>query len=245
MVTVFLLLFSVLIYCQNEKQLSATYQHHNHDAKEVYEVYLTADKLAAYSEFHKIGGKGTSVKDLSEVSIEIIIRNDSLVSNQYYLTPTEIVFKDFIFQDKQFKPVIVSEKMPSYDWKLEDEVMQIGGIQCHKALLSFRGRNYVFWYDPQTPCLFGPWKFFGLPGLIVKIESDDKKITFQLTKFSYTDKKDLKKPNSGQNISFDEYVNLQERTVSDFLTKLKARMPRGTTVTVKKEERNSIEKNYE
>lgn len=41
-----------------------------------------------------------------------------------------------------------------------------------KATLSFRGRNWTAWYATDIPLPYGPWKFQGLPGLIMEMEDD-------------------------------------------------------------------------
>ncbi|WP_297063293.1 GLPGLI family protein, partial [uncultured Duncaniella sp.] len=37
-----------------------------------------------------------------------------------------------------------------------------------------RGRNWTAWYTEEIPITDGPWKFGGLPGLILKVEDDKK-----------------------------------------------------------------------
>ncbi len=58
-------------------------------------------------------------------------------------------------------------------WRMESGSLLVCGYQCKKAITTFRGRNYIAWYAPKIPISDGPWKFWGLPGLILKI-SDDK-----------------------------------------------------------------------
>ncbi|QKG80021.1 GLPGLI family protein [Tenuifilum thalassicum] len=43
------------------------------------------------------------------------------------------------------------------------------GYSCKKAYASFRGRKYIAWYTTEIPINDGPYKFRGLPGLIVLI----------------------------------------------------------------------------
>lgn len=56
------------------------------------------------------------------------------------------------------------------EWELLDDVDVILGIECKKARTHFRGRDWTAWYATDIPYSAGPWKFGGLPGLIVKAE---------------------------------------------------------------------------
>ena len=62
-----------------------------------------------------------------------------------------------------------TEQWPSMQWTLKDEKQTICGYQCQKATCHWRGRDYVAWFTSAIPLKSGPWKFGGLPGLIMKI----------------------------------------------------------------------------
>ena len=66
------------------------------------------------------------------------------------------------------------EPIPSQDWQMSDETEMIAGYLCQKATCNFRGRNYTAWFAMDIPINLGPWKFCGLPGLILKVYDDDK-----------------------------------------------------------------------
>lgn len=55
------------------------------------------------------------------------------------------------------------------DWQITSETIELLGYPCQKATCRFRGRNYVAWFTTQVPLNNGPWKFSGLPGLILKV----------------------------------------------------------------------------
>ncbi len=59
------------------------------------------------------------------------------------------------------------------EWKLVDEKKKLGTITVQKATTSWGGRNWVAWFAPEIPIQEGPYKFHGLPGLIVEL-SDTK-----------------------------------------------------------------------
>ena len=66
-----------------------------------------------------------------------------------------------------------TETLPLQKWTLHQDSMKISGHWCNKATCEFRGRKYIAWYSKYIPVKWGPWKFGGLPGLILSI-SDTK-----------------------------------------------------------------------
>ncbi|CAI8792255.1 GLPGLI family protein [Chryseobacterium sp. IT-36CA2] len=68
------------------------------------------------------------------------------------------------------------------NWKLVNETKEINTIHCKKAEVTFKGRNWIAWYTPEIPLPYGPYKFSGLPGLIVKITDDKGDYDFELVK---------------------------------------------------------------
>ena len=67
-----------------------------------------------------------------------------------------------------------SEQVPSMEWEfVADSVKNILGYECFLARTEFFGRNYSAWYTFELPLPFGPYKFGGLPGMIVQIQDDE------------------------------------------------------------------------
>ena len=78
-------------------------------------------------------------------------------------------------------------------WKLLDETKEIHSFLCKKAEVEYRGRKWTAWYVPEIPFPYGPAKFGGLPGLIVKITDATGDYDYELIKSTpnkaLTDKK--------------------------------------------------------
>ena len=58
------------------------------------------------------------------------------------------------------------------DWKILAEKKKIGEFNTQKATTDFAGRKWTAWFTSEVPVLDGPYKFSGLPGLIVEVSDD-------------------------------------------------------------------------
>lgn len=80
-------------------------------------------------------------------------------------------FKTYLFRSistDQYK--ITEDKKP--EWKILPDKQKIGEYNAQKATTSFGGRDWTAWFSTDIPFQDGPYKFYGLPGLIVKIEDN-------------------------------------------------------------------------
>lgn len=68
------------------------------------------------------------------------------------------------------------------NWKLINETKIINSIACKKADVRYKGRDWIAWYSTDIPLPYGPNKFSGLPGLIVKITDKTGDYDFELVK---------------------------------------------------------------
>ena len=75
-----------------------------------------------------------------------------------------------------------TEPYPLMKWTLSKETMEICGHKCQKATCHFRGRDFIAWFAPDIPIRKGPWKFGGLPGLILKVYDTKELYTFECVK---------------------------------------------------------------
>ena len=85
------------------------------------------------------------------------------------------VFKDFVKQEQtvyddysdQFAKY--NEPFQELQWEVvADSTKTILGYECMMASASYHGRDWTAWFAPEIPVQDGPWKFTGLPGLILK-----------------------------------------------------------------------------
>ena len=71
------------------------------------------------------------------------------------------------------------EPTPDIAWTLSDDTLTVSGYLCQQATATHRGVEWHVWYTDEIPSSAGPWRLRGLPGLIIKAESEAH--TFCLT----------------------------------------------------------------
>ena len=87
----------------------------------------------------------------------------------------EICYTEIILQDK----ISYKETKP-FKWNITSEKAKIGEYNAQKAKTTFAGRNWIAWFSTEFPFQDGPYKFSGLPGLIIKVEDDAKNYSWEL-----------------------------------------------------------------
>lgn len=84
-------------------------------------------------------------------------------------------------------PGYYREPLAEMQWQIADTTASILGYECVGARTDYHGRIWTAWFAPELPVPFGPWKLHGLPGLILKAESDNG-ITYKATGIQHTDR---------------------------------------------------------
>ena len=67
-------------------------------------------------------------------------------------------------------------------WTLTPVTKDILGYKCQEAKGTYDCRNYTVYFAPDIPIPDGPYKFDGLPGLILEVRSDDGSVVITATK---------------------------------------------------------------
>ncbi len=80
-----------------------------------------------------------------------------------------------IYVQTQFVHNIYSykEPIPKFGWQLTGRTTTVLDYSCIEAVAEFRGRRFYAYFTVEIPYSYGPWKFMGLPGLILQVRSDD------------------------------------------------------------------------
>ena len=74
------------------------------------------------------------------------------------------------------------EPFSDIDWLIvEDSTKTILDYQCIMATTDYHGRKWTVWFTPKIPMQDGPWKFCGLPGLIMEASEPSGQHSFTAT----------------------------------------------------------------
>lgn len=70
------------------------------------------------------------------------------------------------------------EDTPKLNWVIQSEKKLIRQYSCQKATTVFRGRKYEAWFTFEIPIREGPYKFGGLPGLILEMQDSQSHFVY-------------------------------------------------------------------
>jgi len=137
--------------------------------------YEMENQLKAVRNNNLITARPSGLKMATGYPLTIV--NSAEKANEYYFQiPTEnklIRFEDLAMQmyqvDAPLHPIV---------WQITKETKSIQNYVCQKAIGSFAGRIYTAWFTTELPFNYGPWKLWGLPGLIVEAYDAKKEVQF-------------------------------------------------------------------
>ena len=179
---------------------------------------ISAEKSLFYSEnrykrdsilqkaFQGGGGRGSVSREQMEgvrTHINYSVEKDKVSQKTY--------FKDRIGRD-----VYVYEEDRPLNWKMSSETTKIGEYKVQKATTDFAGRKWTAWFTTDLPYQDGPYKFGGLPGLIVKVEDDNGDYSFDLMKnYKIAEIVTLNQFGNTLKVKRADYVKQQEKYKTD------------------------------
>lgn len=141
--------------------------------KSIYRDYLSVSQDSMIeSNIEKMKATGVQI-DLAK-----LLKNPKFMYKVQKTYPTyETQFTDLILSD-----FITYPETEKINWKITDEkgVSTFEKYKIQKATATLWGRTWTAWFTPDIPIQDGPYKFYGLPGLIVKVEDEQKNFSWEL-----------------------------------------------------------------
>lgn len=159
---------------------------------------------------------------------------------------TQTLVYDTYFSDK-----FVYEDKDTLNWEITKTKQTINSYNCTLATTYFAGRTYKAWFTSEIPISDGPYKFKGLPGLIIKIEDDLSQYIFELQSFEkkkdsfeFDDKKGITVTKSEFYKSYNSFKKNFIAQLSQKGIELDKSTSRQTQKRVQKSRNNEIEISY-
>lgn len=137
-------------------------------------------------------------------------------SNINYSVEKDMASQKTYFKDRIGRDVYVYEEDRPLNWSMSSETTKIGDYKVQKATTDFAGRKWTAWFTTDLPYQDGPYKFKGLPGLIVKVEDDKGDYSFDLMKnYKIAEIVTLNQFGNILKVKRAEYVKQQEKYKKD------------------------------
>lgn len=150
------------------------------------------------------------------------------------------IFGNMVFWDKKMDSIHVREKMiysyvlntehrANINWDISSIAKKIKEFNCIKATANFRGRNYIAWFTTDIPIVDGPWKFKGLPGLVMEIIDESNQVGIFIEKIEYPSQSQIPpffaKGKRVTHAEYVEYLNNENKKFRDYSLMLLQNQP--------------------
>lgn len=228
---IFFFLATTLSISQTKVCGEITYEQTTNISRQVSRDYkLKFDNFhALYEEVAPTKQKEKIEKERSEHGDQLnrVMARNNTTREFFYNNREELYFMEVFFDEELY----VKENDFDWDWQLENEVKQLGNFSCQKATTFFRGREYTAWFTSEIPLSFGPWKFYGLSGLILEVYDADRVFHIQAKKISIGKDNceiqvDIEKLKN-LSIDIDTYLDRRDVLIEEDLAKLSSKLPKG------------------
>lgn len=161
------------------------------DMQVYYELVFKPDptniKLATNSVNLYLGGNKSIFQDCNRYKIDSIIQSQKLnaLPSLPMFSTNHVIYKDLQKSEITYSETIdninfgYNEPIKDLKWKLLSGKKTILNFQCNEANIDFHGRTYTAWYTRDVAITDGPYKFSGLPGLILEVYDNEKNFHYK------------------------------------------------------------------
>lgn len=133
------------------------------------------------------------------------------------------------------------EKEEKPQWTLHPDTTTILNYLCQKATCHFKGRDWTAWYTLEVPVAEGPWKLYGLPGLILRAEDSRRHYRFECSGVEQCDgEQPISIPRQkGEQVSLKERNKMYEMYAEDLIGFITTHTP-NVKITVRDKNGNPL-----
>lgn len=177
---------------------------------------LLVEKLGKPKYYELISSDGKSVYQPQNLNEEDVDNRVIVVGGG---AQQDIVYKNH--KDKTYaqqtefmsRTFLIEEKLKVNNWEIKEDTMKIGDYLCKKAMLEKDSISTSAWFTGEIPSNEGPGKYYGLPGLILKVETG--KVTIEATGISFSKERTLvERPSKGKKVTLKEFEKIREEKIN-------------------------------
>lgn len=181
--------FSILIFIKAQSQNTGAIIYQFKHQKDTTTPMFYEEEMILY-----FSAKNTAYKSYTAIKQDSIIKSHiekNLQSGgRIHLGRIKPTTKQNYYRDFKSEKVFVESRIGEdnylYEdtlrpitWQLLNDEKLIGGFRCKAAKTNYFGRNYIVWYSIDFPIQGGPWKLYGLPGLILQATDERNQVSFE------------------------------------------------------------------
>ncbi len=148
----------------------------------------------------------------------------NLLNDESYYFFKDKKNKVIYYQDNILsKEVFVKDSLHRMNWEITNKEKKILDFICKEARTIFRGREYIAYYTEDIALSDGPWKFGGLPGLILEIKSIDGYLAYNAYKITKVKNQNIVLPKTRDTkyLSWDEFSALFIKIYDNYMNLIK------------------------
>lgn len=132
---------------------------------------------------------------------DIIYKNHA---DKIYIKQTDFMSRTFLIEDT----------LQKNNWVITDDTLKIGEYQCKKATLKKGDNDITAWFTNEVPSNEGPRDYYGLPGLILKVETGA--LIIEATNISVIKEKvEIQKPTKGKKVTQEEFDKIKKEKIKN------------------------------
>lgn len=146
------------------------------------------------------------------------------------------------------------EDLTALNWTVTESTEKYGQYNCQLAKVNYGGRNWNALFTTDVPINNGPYKFSGLPGLIVKMWDDKNHFAFELAEIKnitngnsnipsaeMVDKKEFKKVEENSKIQLNALASNMTPAAPGTITKTVFKDQNGNEITLDQAQRKKAD----
>lgn len=209
------------------------------DIKRAFLTFNDSVSLFIFNRNDLVNKESSKEQNSNGISIKVVL-SDSTGSFIYRNFKNEKVYFRNV-KSKFLNGTYVNDNWKKIDWIIAEDTMTIGNFKCKKATGKFRGRDYIVWFTEDIPLPYGPWKLYGLPGLIIEAYDDKNEFSAKVKSISIDNntKNEINIPLPEKDdviLKYKEYLEYQKKENEIYLDNLKSKMPRGINLNLKEKD---------